>query len=113
VKLAADLEADLGEVGAVICDPADLHDLFLCLLLNAARACAAVEGRGTVRVQTRAQGGFAVISVCDSAGADGRACLQPAQALIAEKHGGGIAQASRPEGGTAVTVRLPLAPERR
>ena len=112
IALAADLETDFGEVPPVACCASDLHEIFLCLLLEAASAVGQSGRRGQVRVTTRAEGGQAIVSICDSASRDPGAPhgegLSLARAL-AIRHQGQLSLGPPEGSGTAWCVRLPLA----
>ncbi len=133
IRLGGDLEAELGDLAPVHCDPVDLHEVFLCLLLNAARSVSRAFGeqrrRGLVRVESRCEDGYAIVAITDTGVGIPRE-LQPrlfdpsatsearrrsgeglplAHALVTEKHGGQLSFATEPGVGTTFTVRLPLA----
>lgn len=59
------VESNYGELPQVECDPHQLGQVFLNLLVNAGQA---IEGEGTVSVRTRLDGEFAVVSISDDGG---------------------------------------------
>ncbi|MEM7305421.1 MAG: ATP-binding protein [Planctomycetota bacterium] len=66
-KYIADVVTELGELPPVLCHAGDINQVILNLVVNAAHA---IEGRndgerGTIRVRTSCEGGFAVIEVTD------------------------------------------------
>ena len=70
IKYVADVETDFGELPAVVCHAAEMNQVFLNLLINAAHAIAEVvkesQGRGKITVRTRAAGNQAVIAISDT-----------------------------------------------
>src|SRR5581483_1123407 len=79
VKYVADVETDLGELPFVLCYRGDINQVVLNLVINAAHAveaCAAERGRGTIRVRTRAEAGWAVIEVSDTGTGIGPAVVE-------------------------------------
>jgi signal transduction histidine kinase len=112
------------DLPALLCAPADLNQLFLSLITNAAEAMA---GRGELTVSTRMHAGFIEVSVADNGCGMDEQTLQRAfdpgystKALgvgrglglaishrIAEAHGGRIEIRSQLGAGTTALVRLP------
>jgi len=134
LRNTAEVTVELGELPPVTCDPADLHEVFLCLLFNAARATAEARHRrqgaalGTIRVRTFRDGSDVVITIADSgngipdelqpllfdplatlgARRDAGEGLALAYALVAGKHEGSLSFETGAGSGTTFTVRLPI-----
>jgi PAS domain S-box-containing protein len=124
LRYRASIGRSYGVVPGVRCDPQELKQVFLDLLLNASDA---VEEGGSVRVSTRAAGAWAVVEIED----DG--CGMPPEILerifdpffttkaagegtglglslafeIVRRHGGDLEVASAPGRGTTFRIRLP------
>ena len=116
---------DYGELGAVECVRSQIDQVFLNVLANAAQA---IPGPGTITIETRAEGGIAVIRIADTGpgippGTIGRVfdpffTTKPVgegtglglsiSYEIVTKHGGEIRAESPPEGGSVFTIRLPM-----
>ena len=114
-----------GELGAVECVRSQIDQVFLNILANAAQA---IPGSGTITIETRAEGGVAVIRIADTGpgippGTIGRVfdpffTTKPVgegtglglsiSYEIVTKHGGEIRAESPPEGGAVFTIRLPM-----
>ncbi|HET6303685.1 MAG TPA: ATP-binding protein, partial [Myxococcota bacterium] len=125
IRYRASIGRSYGVVPGVRCNPQELKQVFLDLLLNASDAVA--EG-GSIRVSTRAAGAWAVVEIED----DG--CGMPPQILerifdpffttkaagegtglglslafeIVRRHGGDLEAASAPGRGTTFRIRLPV-----
>jgi signal transduction histidine kinase len=135
VKYLAEVETDFEELPPVFCHVADLNQVFLNLLINAADAIAdVVKGTGTkgrVVVRTRRQGDTAVISISDTGcgipkevasrifepffttkevGRGSGQGLAVARSIVVEKHGGSLTFETQPGQGTTFFVRLPIQP---
>jgi PAS domain S-box-containing protein len=135
VKYVADVETDLGELPPVFCHVADLNQVFLNLLINAADAIAdVVKGTGTkgrIVVRTGRQGDTAVISISDTGcgipnevasrvfepffttkevGRGSGQGLAVARSIVVEKHGGSLTFETQSGQGTTFFVRLPIQP---
>ena len=125
VELVERYEADGVLVHA---SPSQITQVFLSLLTNARQA---MRDSGSVTIDVRREGAEAVATVADT-GPGIAAELQPrifepffttkpesggtglgvsVSRLIAEAHGGSLTVDSRPRGGAAFTLRLPLAGE--
>jgi len=130
VAQVADLELDLGDLPPVRCDVAELNQVFLALIVNAADAVEESGRRGVVHVGTAVDGPEAVISISDTgAGIPahvraglfdpffttkelGRGTgqgLSLARSVVQDGHGGSLSFHSQPGRGTTLTVRLPIA----
>ncbi len=120
---------DFGELPAVRCFAGQLNQVFLNLLMN---SCDALDGRGTIRIQTRVEPPGVVLRFSD----DGPG--MPAEVLsrifepffttkavgkgtglglslshgIVARHGGQMQVDSQPGEGAHFTIRLPLEPPR-
>lgn len=135
VKYLANVETDFEELPPVFCHVADLNQVFLNLLINAADAIAeVVKGTGTkgqVVIRTRRQGDTAVISISDTGcgipkevasrvfepffttkevGRGSGQGLAVARSIVVEKHGGSLTFETQPGQGTTFFVRLPIQP---
>ncbi len=131
VKYTADVETDLGDLPLVHCHLGDINQVVLNLLVNAAHAIdAANRGRGTIRISTRLDEGYAVIEVADTGtgvpaeiadklfdpffttkevGTGTGQGLALVRTLVADRHGGTVDFTSTTGVGTVFTVRLPVA----
>jgi signal transduction histidine kinase len=116
-KYVADVATDLGELPRVVCHAADLHHVFLSLIVNAAQAIDRSGERGTIRIRSRAHQDHVLITVADTGhgiGADvadrvfdGRS-LAIARAVVVERHAGTLTFETLPGEGTTFHVRLPI-----
>ena len=121
------IRRDFGELPLVSCYAAQLNQVWMNLLANAAQA---VAEKGEVRITTKLDGTWAVIAIQDS----GCGISQELQARIfdpffttkpvgegtglglsisygiIERHGGTIAVESAPGSGATFTIRIPTAP---
>lgn len=133
LKYVADVVTDFAELPPVWCHLADLNQVFLNLLVNAAHAIGDVVksggARGVIGVQTRCQNNQVTISISDT-GCGIPAEIQPrvfdpffttkevgkgtgqglaiARNIIVEKHGGRIAFEPNVSQGTTFVVSLPV-----
>jgi len=125
LKYRADVVRELGELPPVRCLAAQLNQLFMNLLINAAQA---MESRGTITVRTRHAGPDVMIEISDT----GKGMEAAVQARIFEpffttkpvgkgtglglsiawdivsKHDGELQVSSAPERGTTFSIRLPV-----
>ncbi len=129
LKEVADVVLDLGDLPPVSCHIADLNQVFLNLLVNAADAVADSGRRGTIRLSTRCEGEHVQISICDTGtgipedvlpkifdpffttkdvGQGTGQGLALVRSVVQKGHAGTIDVRSRPGEGTTVTLRLPL-----
>ena len=129
LKYIATLERQFGEIPEVVCNPQQLNQVFLNLLVNAAQA---MEQQGTITVKTWAEPGFVCVSVADtgkgmpdevkqrifepffttkSAG-KGTGLGLSISADIIRKHHGEMNVESKTDKGTTFTVRLPVEKEK-
>lgn len=129
VKSVAELNLELGELPPVRCNIADLNQVFLNLIVNAADAIEEAGQRGTISVMTRLDGDQAVITINDTGGGIpeeirskifdpffttkdvGRGSgqgLPLVRAVVQEGHGGALAVDTEIGVGTTFTIRLPV-----
>jgi PAS domain S-box-containing protein len=133
-KYYADIETDFAVLPPVECYVADLNQVFLNLLVNAAHAIREkVEHggpRGTIRISTRADDGLAEIRMADSGtgipepirdkifdqffttkpiGRGTGLGLAIVRAVVVDKHKGSIRFETEPGVGTTFVVRIPVA----
>jgi two-component system, NtrC family, sensor kinase len=116
-KYVADVATDLGELPRVVCHAADLHHVFLSLIVNAAEAVERSGERGTIRIRSRAHQDHVLITVADTGhgiGADvadrvfDGCSLAIARAVVVERHAGTLTFETLPGEGTTFHVRLPI-----
>jgi PAS domain S-box-containing protein len=132
-KLVADLELELEPLPPVLCHIADLNQVFLNLVVNAAHAIEEVVGasgrKGVIRVRTRQQDDRVLIEVADSGcgikpeirdkifdpffttkgvGKGSGQGLAITRSVIVDKHGGTLSFATEVGVGTTFTVALPV-----
>jgi PAS domain S-box-containing protein len=129
VSSVADLECEFGNLPPVRCNIADLNQVFLNLIVNAADAISDTGEPGVIRLTTALDGANVVVSVSDTGGGIpddirlkifdpffttkdvGRGSgqgLPLARAVVHEGHGGILTVDSTPGIGTTFTVRLPV-----
>ena len=136
LKYVADVETDFGELPPVFCLLADLNQVFLNLLVNAADAIGEVVKKtgqkGRISIRTRSEGNTAVISISDTGGGIpeniqnrifepffttkevGRGTgqgLAIARSVVVEKHGGMLTFETKIGEGTTFVIRLPVEPD--
>ena len=127
-RYIADEELDLGEIPPVICNVADLNQVFLNLVINAADAIEETGKHGRITVTTRADGDDVVIPVTDSGmgvpeklkrrifepffttKTVGRGTGQGLALVraVVDQHCGSVGLESRTGIGTTFTIRLPI-----
>jgi signal transduction histidine kinase len=132
-KYVADVQLDLGELPAVICDVGEINQVFLNLIVNAAHAIETVVGesgdRGTIAISTRAERDEVVIAIRDTGcgipddvaarvfdpffttkevGRGSGQGLALARTIVVDRHRGMISFESRAGHGTTFVVRLPI-----
>lgn len=132
-KYVAEVVTDLGDLPPVWCHAAEINQVLLNLVVNAAHAVRDAVGDsggiGTITVRTRAEGDEAVIDVADTGvgitsdiadrifepsfttkkvGSGTGQGLALASSLVVDRHGGSITFTSQPGRGTTFTVRLPV-----
>jgi PAS domain S-box-containing protein len=134
-KYVAEMETDLDrDLPPVVCLPGELNQVFLNLIINAAHAIGEKVGdepggKGTIRITTRREGGWAEIRVSDTGcgipdqirsrvfdpffttkevGRGTGQGLAIAHSVIVDKHGGAIGLESNPGEGTTFVVRIPI-----
>jgi signal transduction histidine kinase len=131
----ADVECQLGPLPLVSCVLSELNQVFLALIVNAARAIADVvrgtEARGRIVVRTRAENGGVQIDIQDTGcgipeairgrifdpffttrevGQGGGQGLALAWRVVVGHHGGTLSFESQVGQGTTFTIKLPLGP---
>ncbi|MFI5325543.1 MAG: sensor histidine kinase, partial [Candidatus Rokuibacteriota bacterium] len=114
-----------GELGAVECVRSQIDQVFLNILANAAQA---IPGPGTITIETRSEGGTAVIRIADTGPGipsavigrvfdpffttkpvgEGTGLGLSISYEIVTKHGGEIRAESPAGGGAVFTIRLPM-----
>jgi PAS domain S-box-containing protein len=129
VSDVADLTLELGELPPVRCNIADLNQVFLNLIVNAADAIEESGQRGSITVSTAVEGGDAVVRITDTGGGipeDVRARmfdpffttkdvgrgsgqgLPLARGVVQEGHGGSLTFDSVLGQGTTFVIRIPI-----
>ncbi len=129
LKYVADVERDFGDLPPVTCVLADINQVFLNLLVNAAHAIGETGRRGKVTVRTRTDGNDVVIEVADTGcgipeesrkkifdpffttkelGRGTGQGLAIARSTVVDGHGGSITFDTVPGKGTTFRVRLPI-----
>jgi signal transduction histidine kinase len=125
LKYKVTLEKDYGQIPEILCQPHQLNQVFVNILVNAAQA---IEKSGTIRISTRINGDFIRIRITDSG--CGMTTEQAKRAFepfyttkpvgtgtgmglyiafqIIEQHKGQIGVSSQPGRGTTFTIDLPL-----
>ena len=131
-KYVADAETDFGELPPVICHIAEINQVFLNLLINAAHAIGEVvkdtQNRGKITVRTRQEGDRVVIAISDTGcgvpaairskifdpffttkpvGRGTGQGLAIARSIVVEKHGGTLTFEPNGDQGTTFLVSLP------
>ena len=120
------VETDYGEIPQVQCDPHQLGQVFLNMLVNAGQA---IEGEGKVAVRTRLEGDSVLVSIADSgsgilpenrdkifssgfttkpAGVGTGLGLSISKEIVVDIHGGAVSFESEPGKGTTFHVRIPV-----
>jgi two-component system NtrC family sensor kinase len=132
LKYVADVETDFGDLPPVVCHLADLNQVFLNILVNAAHAIGTVMKvsgvKGRIRVKTRLDGDRVTVSISDTGcgipeairsrvfdqffttkevGRGTGQGLALARSIVVEKHGGRIAFEPNPPQGTTFVVSVP------
>jgi two-component system NtrC family sensor kinase len=130
VSDVADLTLELADLPPVRCNIADLNQVFLNLIVNAADAIEDTGRRGAIAVSTAVDGDDVVVRISDTGGGipgDVRAKifdpffttkgvgrgsgqgLPLARGVVQEGHGGTLTLDTVPGQGTTFSVRLPIA----
>jgi len=128
LKYKAVVTKDYGSISRTLCNPQQLNQVFMNLLVNAAQA---IEKQGEIRIRSREENGWIFISIADTG------CGVPPQHLsrifepffttkdvgkgtglglsisydIIKKHGGDISVESEPGRGTTFNVKIPVVTE--
>ena len=121
------VEKEYGELPRIYCYPGELNQVFMNVIVNAVQA---IEGRGTVRLQSELDQDHVVVRIADDGrgiskerletifdpaftSRDARVGMGLGLAMsynIVRKHHGRIDLKSTPDEGTEVTTRLPVRP---
>jgi two-component system, NtrC family, sensor kinase len=129
LKYIATLERQFGDIPEISCNPQQLNQVFLNLLVNAAQA---MEHQGVITVKTWSEPKWVCVSVADTGkgmpeevqkrvfepfyttkpAGKGTGLGLSISADIIRKHHGEILVASEPDKGTTFTVRLPVEKEK-
>jgi signal transduction histidine kinase len=128
----ADIATDFGEVPLVCCNPAEMNQVFLSLIANAARAVerrTRGETRGTITLRTRVEAKDAVVTVEDDGSGIPEAIrgrifepffsteevgsgtglgLHMVRSVVVEHHRGSVTFETEEGRGTRFVVRIPL-----
>jgi PAS domain S-box-containing protein len=125
LKFKAELRKEYGKIPAIMCNPGQLNQVFINLLMNAVQA---IESRGQIGVKTSSDQGFVYVEISDSGSgipADKlNRIFEPFYTTkevgkgtglglsivydIVKKHKGEIQVASEPGKGTVFTMILPI-----
>jgi PAS domain S-box-containing protein len=129
IRYVADPVLDLGDVPPVVCNIADLNQVFLNMVVNAADAIQEKGDHGTITVVSRRDGDEVMITISDTGAGIPRDLqrrifepffttkkvgrgtgqgLALARAVICDQHGGTLTLTSEPGAGTTFTIRLPV-----
>jgi signal transduction histidine kinase len=129
IRYIADAVLDLGDVPPVVCNIADLNQVFLNMVVNAADAIQEKGDHGTITVVSRRDGDEVMITISDTGAGIPRDLqrrifepffttkkvgrgtgqgLALARAVICDQHGGTLTLTSEPGAGTTFTIRLPV-----
>ena len=130
IRYIADPVLDLGDVPPVVCNIADLNQVFLNMVLNAADAIEEKGDHGTITVISRRDGDEVVITISDTGAGIPRDLhrrifepffttkevgrgtgqgLALARAVIRDQHLGNLSLTSELGVGTTFVIRLPIA----
>ena len=121
------VEKEYGELPEIYCYPGELNQVFMNVIVNAVQA---IEGRGTVRLQSDLDQDHVIVRIADTgrgiskerletifdpafSNKDARVGMGLGLAMsynIIRKHHGRIDLESTPDEGTEVTIRLPVRP---
>lgn len=130
-RYVADVDKQLGALPMVVCHPAELGQVFLNLIVNAAHAMETPERRrGRLGIRTLVDGSDVVISISDTGcgipdairerifdpffttkevGRGTGQGLAIARSIVVERHGGSLSLDSTPGAGTTFHIRVPIA----
>ena len=125
LKYKVTLEKDFGQIPEILCQPNQLNQVFVNIIVNAAQA---IEKCGTIRISTRKNGDSVRIRIsdtgCGMTSEQAKRVFEPFYTTkpvgtgtgmglyiayqIIEQHKGEIDVASQPGRGTTFTIALPL-----
>ena len=125
LKYKAQVIRDFGDIPQVLCNPGQINQVFMNLLVNAAQA---ITDQGEIRISTRQDGTDVLIRISDTGSGIPESVIgkifdpffttkEVGQGTglglsisfdIVRKHGGTIEVESRPDDGTTFVVRLPV-----
>lgn len=129
VSSVADLDVELAQLPPVRCNIADLNQVFLNLIVNAADAISETGSPGVIRVSTRVDGDHVLVCIADTGtgipddvrkrmfdpffttkdvGRGSGQGLPLVRAVVHEGHGGVLTVDSTVGSGSTFTVRLPI-----
>jgi two-component system, NtrC family, sensor kinase len=130
IRYIADPVLDLGDVPPVVCNIADLNQVFLNMVLNAADAIQEKGDHGTITVLSRQEADEVMVTISDTGAGIPRDLqrrifepffttkevgrgtgqgLALARAIICDQHSGKLTLKSEIGVGTTFTIRLPIA----
>lgn len=125
VKNRITVDTEFGDIPSIECHPAQINQVLLNILLN---ACQAIDGKGTIRLESREDDGRVSVSITDTGPGISEERLEnifkpgfttksrgvgmglglPISLHIVQKHGGRIDVVSQAGAGTTFTVVLPV-----
>ncbi|HEY4058377.1 MAG TPA: ATP-binding protein [Kofleriaceae bacterium] len=130
IKDVADVVTELGDLPLVLCNAAELNQVFLNIIVNAAHAVADTQKRGTITITTQSHDEHVRIAISDTGpgipahvidkiyepffttkpvGKGSGQGLAIARSIVVGKHGGELDVRSASGVGTTFTIRLPVA----
>jgi signal transduction histidine kinase len=130
LRAVAEVDFELGDLPLVRCFPADLNQVLLNLIVNAAHAVAETGRPGRLGLATRVEGDEVVVAISDTGvgipeeirdrvfepffttkavGEGTGQGLSLVWTLVVERHHGTVSFTSQRDVGTTFTIRLPLA----
>ncbi len=133
IKYRAEVKTEFGEVSEIFCNPGQINQVFLNILVNAAQAIESQERQSTghIAIRTHEADGYVVCEIEDDgpgiptdtlrkvfdpffttkpAGKGTGLGLSVSYDIIVNKHKGQLSVESKEDQGTKFTIKLPLAP---